>query len=154
MERSQKCRKNFKNDATILSSASTHIFYYAIFPFLVQSVMWCIFTNIFSIIEELGHTCKHHYSAQQDMLFMLTCHLLFGWSCPVLFPDKFWISCYFFEGKRNPFSLYFFCRFTTWLPFLIFTRKTANCFYNQKPFSCLLPLLFKSDALFLNFRET
>ena len=54
-----------------------------------------------------------------------------------------------FEGKRKPFCSLLFCHFTTWLPFLIFTRKTANCFYNQKPFSSLLPQLFKSDALFL-----
>ena len=63
--------------------------------------------------------------------------------------DKFWISCYFLKERENPSALYFFCHFTTWLPFLIFTRKTANCFYNQKPFSSLLPQLFKSDALFL-----
>ena len=62
--------------------------------------------------------------------------------------DKFWISCYFLKERENPSALYFFCHFTTWLPFLIFTRKTANCFYNQKPFSSLLPQLFKSDALF------
>ena len=56
----------------------------------------------------------------------LVVHVLL--SSKTAFSRQFWISCLSKEKTL-------FCHFTTWLPFLIFTRKTANCFYNQKPSS-------------------